>query len=110
MGIPLTKLPSGDFTFRHDEDTVTVLKRFVKLHKLRNVGVMGIYEEHQIQGIDRLVVHIKRQYDPASRSCKYDSILLFLVIRCNGRLLALEPQDDQTQDVHRDHRQLCVKI
>lgn len=75
----------GDFTFRHDEDTVTVLNRFVKLRKLSNVGVISIYEEPQIKGKDRLVVHIKREYGATIRSCKCDSIVLFLVIQCSAR-------------------------
>lgn len=73
----------GDFTFGDDEDTVTVLNRLTNLYNLRSVGVMGVYEEPQLQDKDHLIVHIKR--DP-SESCKYDSIVLFLVIQCSTRV------------------------
>lgn len=73
------------FNFECDEDTVSVLNKFLYLHNLSNVGVMGIYEEPRLEGKDRLVVYIQRQHEPARRSCRYDSIVLFLVIQCPTR-------------------------
>uniref|UniRef100_A0A3Q3K4C7 Protein kinase domain-containing protein n=1 Tax=Monopterus albus TaxID=43700 RepID=A0A3Q3K4C7_MONAL len=72
------------FTFEQGKDTVAVLDELIRLRKLRNIAVAGIDEEPRIQGKDRLVVHIKRQRRPASRSCKYDSVVLFLVIPYDG--------------------------
>ncbi|KAI4797371.1 hypothetical protein KUCAC02_025100 [Chaenocephalus aceratus] len=67
------------FDFGEDEDTVTVLKRFVELKKLSGVGVVGVFDEPQIRGKDRLVVHVKRNAHAEGAICKYDSIVLFLV-------------------------------
>lgn len=74
----------GNFTYRVDEDTVAVLDTAVRLHGLRDVRVVGIQEEPQLQGIDRVVVYIKRQCDPQISNAEiYDSVVLFLVIKCN---------------------------
>uniref|UniRef100_A0A674BFL6 Protein kinase domain-containing protein n=1 Tax=Salmo trutta TaxID=8032 RepID=A0A674BFL6_SALTR len=75
----------GDFTFRQDEDRVTVLNNVITEHSRTTVEVMRISEEPRIEGKDHVVVYIKRYSDPAIMSCKYDSIVLFRVIRCHVR-------------------------
>lgn len=72
----------GDFTFNNNEDSVKVLTSFVNQRELINVGVMGLYDEPQIKGKDRLVVHIKRE---TRTPIKYDSIVLFRVIQCSAK-------------------------
>ena len=71
------------FTFRQNEDTVTVLNNVITEHSLTTVGVVSISDEPQLKGKDRVVVYIKRHSAPATMSCKYDSIVLFRVIKCS---------------------------
>ncbi|KAI4792881.1 hypothetical protein KUCAC02_033076 [Chaenocephalus aceratus] len=77
--LPLLGWTGFGFDFGEDEDTVTVLKMFVELKKLSGVGVVGVFDEPQIRGKDRLVVHVKRNAHAEGAICKYDSIVLFLV-------------------------------
>ncbi|KAE8277125.1 Serine/threonine-protein kinase PLK4 [Larimichthys crocea] len=68
--------------FGHERDTVTVLNMFIRDYRLKTVQVMGIDETPQLEGKERLVVHIKKHRD---KSHTRDSIVLFLVMRCPTR-------------------------
>lgn len=72
-----------NFTFRQNEDTVTVLNNVITEHSLTTVGVVSISDEPQLEGKDRIVVYIKRDSAPATVCSKYDSIVLFRVIQCS---------------------------
>ncbi|KAJ7995078.1 hypothetical protein DPEC_G00256190 [Dallia pectoralis] len=72
------------FPFRHVEDTVTELNRYFKLHKARSVEVTSINEDPRMDGIDRLVVHIKQDCNSVISSSKSDAVILFQVIPCTA--------------------------
>lgn len=74
LGAQPSDIPSGC----EEEDTVKVLNRFVRERGLGHVQVMDIDGTPQLQGKERLVVHIKQREKPRSR----DAIVLFLVMKC----------------------------
>uniref|UniRef100_A0A6Q2YU48 Protein kinase domain-containing protein n=1 Tax=Esox lucius TaxID=8010 RepID=A0A6Q2YU48_ESOLU len=90
--------PGGNFTFTHTEDTVQVLNRFIGLHNLNKVVVMGIDEDPVVEGKDHIVVHTKRKSVPTIRNCTSDSIILFLVVKCN----AIAPYTQELYTLIRD--------
>ncbi|XP_055362695.1 uncharacterized protein LOC129603759 [Betta splendens] len=73
---------NSNFTFGTEEDTVLVLERFLTQHQMRNVKIVGPYEEPEIEGNDRLVVHTKQEF--VDMSCETDALALFLVIKCTA--------------------------
>ena len=70
----------GDLAFSQHEDTVTVLNRL--LPSRRDVAVVSIDTEPEIEGKTRVIVYIKGDHGQAQ--ARYDSIVLFLVVNFNG--------------------------
>lgn len=82
-------------SFGHEEDTVTVLNRFVRERGLNTVQVMAIDETPQLEGKERLVVHIKKQRDDSHWR---DAIVLFLVMRSATRTPYAREQSKLIED------------
>lgn len=68
----------GVFAFSQHEDTVTVLNRL--LPSIHDVAVVGIDAEPRIEGKKRVIVYIRRNHGQV----RYDTLVLFLVVRFNG--------------------------